>query len=74
MGRHSNRTDTRPTTTVRDAEGLVQIQVADISPKRARPAEPNLRIQIGSIEIHLPSVLMHERTDFTNTNLKHSMR
>jgi hypothetical protein len=71
---HPNRTNTRPTTTVRDAEGLVQIEVADISPKGARPAEPNLSVQIGSIEIDLPTVLMHERTDFSYTSLKHAMR
>ena len=52
----------------------MQIQMADISPKGARPAKPHLRIQIGPIEIDLSSVLMNERTDFANTSLKHSVR
>ena len=68
-----NGADAWSTTTVGDAEGLVQIQMTDISPKGARPAQPNLCIQIRSIELHLASVLMHERTDFANPNLKHSM-
>ena len=71
---HSNRTDPWPTTTVRNAEGLVQIQMADISPKGARPAKPHLRIQVGTVEIHLPSMLMNKRTDFANPHLKHAVR
>lgn len=39
----TNGTHTRATTTVRDAEGLVQVQVAHISTNDARGSEPNLQ-------------------------------
>jgi hypothetical protein len=39
---HADGADTWPTTTVRDAERLVQVEVADVGAEIARPAEADL--------------------------------
>ena len=45
---------------VGNAEGLVQVQVADICTIVARAAEADLSVHIGAIEVHLASVLVNE--------------
>ena len=71
MGRDPDRTNPRAATTVGNAEGLVQIQMADIGAKGTGAAHPHLGIEVGAIEIHLASVLMHQRADLSNPGFKH---
>src|SRR5690606_37844340 len=67
---HSNRPHARPTATVRNTEGLVQVQVADISPNITRATEPNLGIHVGPIHIDLPAMIMHNAAQFNNAFFK----
>ena len=73
MGCNADRTHSWATTTVGDAEGLVEIQVANVRPIGTRPTEAHLGIEIGAIEIHLATVGMHQVTDAANPRFKHPM-
>ena len=72
--RHSNGTDTRTAAAMRNAEGLVQVEMADVGSERSRPAEPHLGVEIGAIEINLPAMAMHHGTDLTDPWLKDAVR
>ncbi len=52
----------------------MQIEVADVSPESSRPTETDLGIEIGSIEVDLPAVAMHHRTDLTDPWLEDTVR
>ena len=64
---------TRPATAMRNAEGLVQVQMADISANRTWAGEANLRIHIGAIHINLPALGMHQRADFLDLGFKNAV-
>mgnify|MGYP004118326499 CR=1 FL=1 len=70
MRRHTNRSHAWATAPVGDAEGLVQVEMADIGTERTRTAKPDLRIEVGPIEVHLPTVLMHNGADLTDAGFK----
>ena len=72
-GLQRRSTNSWATTTVGDAEGLVEIQVANVRPISTRPTEAHLGIEIGAIEIHLATVGMHQVTDAANPRFKHPM-
>ncbi len=48
---------------VRNAERLVEIQVAHIGADVARPAQADLRVHVGAVHVDLAAMLMH---DFAN--------
>ena len=56
-----------------DAEGLVQVEVADIGTEGTRTAQPHLGIEVGPIEVHLAPVPMHHRADLTDAGFKHAV-
>src|ERR1700716_978694 len=58
---------------MRNAERLVQIEMADIGAIIAGPRQPDLRIHVGAVEIDLSAMLMHDVTDFTDVLLEHAM-
>ena len=58
-----DRPHARPAAAVRDAERLVQIQVADVGAVVARPAQPDLRVHVRAVEIDLPAVLVDDLAD-----------
>ena len=74
MRGYSNRTNARPATPMRNAEGLVQIQMADIRTDAPWRGQPHLRIHVGTVHVHLPAVVMHQTTDFDDGLFKHAMR
>ena len=53
MRRDADRSHARPAAAVRNAEGLVQVQVADVGADLGRTAEPDLRIHVGAVHVHL---------------------
>ena len=59
--RHADRPHARAAAAVRDAEGLVQVQVADVGADVARAAEADLRVHVGAVHVDLPAVLVHDR-------------
>ena len=46
---------------VRDAERLVQVEVADVGADVARAAEADLRVHVGAVHVHLAAVLVDDR-------------
>ena len=48
---------------VRDAERLVQVEVADVGADVARAAEADLRVQVRAVHVDLPAVLVDDRAD-----------
>ena len=64
---------TRPAATMRNAEGFVQVQMADISANAARAGEPHLRIHIRAIHIDLPTLGVHQRADFLDLGFKNAV-
>ena len=45
--------------TVRDAEGLVQVEVRDIGPEFARSSNTHKGIEVGAVHVNLPAVLVN---------------
>ena len=64
--RHADRTHAGTAAAMRDAESLVQVQVADIGAEIARTAEPDLGVHVGAIHVDLPAILVNDLTDLTN--------
>lgn len=62
--------NTRATTTVGNAEGLVQVQVADISTESARGGEANLSVHVGTVHVDLATVLVDELANLANLGLE----
>src|SRR5664279_5265691 len=58
---------------MRNAEGLVQIEMADIGAVIAGPRKPDLRVQIGAVEIDLSAMAMHDLADFLDVLLEHAV-
>ena len=50
----------RPASAMGNAEGLVQIEMAHVGAVIARPRQADLRVEIGAIQINLPTEAMHE--------------
>ncbi len=60
----TDRANTRSSTTVRDREGLVQVQVGDIGTHDGRVGEGNLSLQVGTVQVHLTSVVVNNLEGF----------
>ena len=60
-------------TAMGNAEGLVQVEVADVSPEPTGLANPNLGIEIGTIEVDLTAVAVDHGTDITDALFKNPM-
>ena len=73
VGRHRDRSHPRTTAAMGDAEGLVQVEMADIGAKAARFAEAHLGIEVGAIEVHLAAMAMHQGADGLDRRFKHPM-
>ena len=56
-----------------NAKGLVQIEMAHVGAVITRPRQADLRIEIGPIQINLPTAAMHEVADGADLRLKHAM-
>jgi hypothetical protein len=72
--RHRNRPHARPAAAVRDAKGLVQVQVADVRPHVARTAPAHLGIQVGAIHVNLAAPGVHNGANLPNAFFKHAVR
>ena len=73
MRRDRDRPHARPTAAVRDAEGLVQVEMTDIHPEISRAAEAHLRGKIRAIHIDLTAARMDDFGRLDNRFLKHAV-
>ena len=71
--RDRDRTDAGTAATVRNAEGLVQIQMADVGAEITGPAQSDLSIHVGAIHVNLASELMNDPADLDHALLEHAM-
>src|SRR3546814_13106724 len=59
----ADRPHARSAAAVRDAEGLVQVEVADVRAELAGPCKPHLRVQVRAVQIDLPARLVDDVAD-----------
>ena len=74
VGRQTNGSHSGATPTVRNAEGLVQVQVADVGAQITRLGQANHGVHVGTIEVHLPAGRVHLVTDFSDGCFKNAVR
>ena len=53
---------------MRNAESLVQIEMADIGADIAGPGKADLRVQIGAVEIDLAAMLVDDVADLADVS------
>ena len=70
----ADRTHARTAAAVRNAERLVQIQVANIRADIAWARNANLRIHVGAVHIDEPAVGVNDVTQFANAIFEHAVR
>ncbi len=74
MRLYADRAHAGTAAAMRNAEGLVQVQMADIRADVARAGKANHRIHVGAVQIDLATVLMHDLADFADVLLEHAVR
>jgi hypothetical protein len=60
VGPHRHRPDAGATPAVGDAEGLVQVQVADVGPEAARLGHADEGVEVGAVDVHLAAVVVDD--------------
>ena len=68
----TNGTDTRATATVRNTEGLVKVQMADIGTNFTRRTEADLSVHVGTVHVDLTTVLVNKITGLLDLRFKHT--
>jgi hypothetical protein len=71
---HTNRPHPGTTTAMRDRKRLVQIEVTDIGTNRRRTGQPDLRVHVGAVHVHLPAMLVDDGADVTDVVFEHAVR
>ena len=69
-----HRTDARPTTAVRNAERLVQVQMRHIGAELPRRRKSDHRIHVGAVDIDLPAIGMDDFAKVANAFFEHTVR
>ncbi len=57
MGCHGDRTHARTAAAMRNRKRLVQVEMADIRADCRRARQPDLRVHVGAVHVHLTAVL-----------------
>ena len=70
MRAHGNRPHTRPTPAVRNAERLVQIEVAHVAAELSRPGHTHQGVEVGAVHVDLAAGVVHRRTDIGDVVLE----
>mmetsp|Transcript_10399 Transcript_10399/g.37637 ORF Transcript_10399/g.37637 Transcript_10399/m.37637 type:complete len:238 (+) Transcript_10399:911-1624(+) len=71
---HADRPHPRPAAAVRDAKRLVQVKVADVGADEPRRGEPDLRVHVRAVHVHLAAVLVDGVADVLDAVLVHAVR
>ena len=70
----ADRAHARAAAAMRDAEGLVQIEMADVGAVIAGPRQADLRVHVGAVEIDLSAMAVHDVADIADVLLEHAVR
>jgi hypothetical protein len=71
---HAHRAHARAAAAVRDAEGLVQVQVAHVAAELARRGHAHQRVHVGAVHVDAAAVLVHDRAQLLHLHLEHAVR
>ncbi len=71
--RHADRTHARAAATMRNGEGLVQVEMAHVGANRRRAGKPHLRVHVGSVHVDLSAVLVHDVADGADLVLEYAV-
>ena len=71
---HRHRADARTTAAVRDAERLVQVQVADVAAELTGLGQPEQGVQVRAVDVHLAAVVVDDPADLGDALLVHAVR
>ena len=63
MGGHADGTHARAAAAVGDAEGLVEVEVADVGAEVARPAKAHHGVHVGPVQVDLSALLVDDVAD-----------
>ncbi len=74
MCSHADRADARTAAAMRDGEGLVQVEVADIGPDMAGRSQAHLGVHVGPVHVHLAAVFVHDAADVHDALFKDTVR
>src|SRR5690606_16061077 len=69
-----DRPHARSTAAVRDAEGLVQVQVRHVGAELAHPGQSDQRVQVGPVDVDLSARVVHQAADLAHGVLVHAVR
>lgn len=69
----TDRTNTGTTTTVRDSEGLVQVEMTNVSADVTWRGKTELSVKVGTIHVDLTALFVDNFTDLLDSSLKHAM-
>ena len=73
IGYHADRADARSTTTVRNAKGLVQVQVADVAAEFTGSRHADQRVHVGAVHIDAAPVLVHQSAQLLDLGFEHAV-
>ena len=70
---HADRTHARPAAAVRNAEGLVQVEVAHVAAELARRRHADQRIHVCAVYIDTSAVGVHQLAEFLDLRFKYAV-
>jgi hypothetical protein len=73
MSLHRHRPDAGSPAAVRDAEGLVQVQMRNVGAEPAGRRAAEQRVEVRAVEVHLPAVLVDDLADLADVRLEHAV-
>ena len=74
MRLHRDRTDAGAAAAVRNAERLVQVEVRHVGAELAGRREPDQRVEVRAVDVHLAAVRVHDLADAADAGLEHAVR
>ena len=74
MRARRHRSDAGTAAAVRDAERLVQVQVADVAAELSGSGQPDQRVEVGAVDVDLAAGVVHGRADLGDVLLVHAVR
>ena len=73
MCTNADRPHARPTTAMGNAKGFVQIHVRHVGADVRRSCQPDLRIEVGAVHVHLTAVLVDNLANLADALLVHTV-
>src|SRR5690606_32580269 len=70
----TDRSDARPSSTMRNAARFVEIEMTDIGTDAPGRTESHLGIEVGAVHVDLAAVVVNDPADLGDTFLEHSVR